>query len=227
MITQVRLATNIANGIKHAFKEYAASEIVMGLHFHNDISRRFWGEFTQSLYNGLPRQIIIARILQPLSTIRRIQVAVPSRGEFELGFRRWVERLARLAGNLECRIQFHGRKDSLALINEYIQNKHPSVRAEYVLMGHWNELPTLATEVKDDHLFVIVTARKGTISYKTAMERLPQEVTQFCKGKSLMIIFPDQYEQPMDQMTFAQPQHTEERSAYEAVGEWLKKHKRH
>ena len=227
MITQVRLATNIANGIKHAFKEYAASEIVMGLHFHNDISRRFWGEFTQSLYNGLPRQIIIARILQPLSTIRRIQVAVPSRAEFELGFRRWVERLARLAGNLECRIQFHGRKDSLALINEYIQNKHPSVRAEYVLMGHWNELPTLATEVKDDHLFVIVTARKGTISYKTAMERLPQEVTQFCKGKSLMIIFPDQYEQPMDQMTFAQPQHTEERSAYEAVGEWLKKHKRH
>ena len=32
MVTQVRIAANIANGIKHAFKEFQASEIVMGLH---------------------------------------------------------------------------------------------------------------------------------------------------------------------------------------------------
>ena len=36
-----------------------------------------------------------------------------------------------------------------------------------------------------------------------------------------MIIFPDQYGNRMDDMTFAQPQHTEERSAYEAVREWI------
>ena len=221
MTTQVRIAANIANGIKHAFKEFQASEILMGLHFHHNISKGFWGEFTRSLYNGLSRQIIITRIMQPLNTVRRIQVIVPSRAEFEPGFYRWLERLARMTENLECRIIFHGRKDTLQLINEYIHNNFASVRAEYVPMKHWNELPDLATKVSKDHLFVIVTARKGTISYKSAMERLPDEVNRYFKGKTLMIIFPDQYGSEMDDMTFAQPQHTEERSAYEAVREWI------
>ena len=221
MTTQVRIAANIANGIKHAFKEFQASGILMGLHFHKEVSRGFWGEFTRSLYNGLSRQIIITRIMQPLNTIRRIQVAVPSRAEFEPGFYRWLERLARMAGNLECRIVFHGRQDTLQLIKEFIRNRFPSVRAEYEELEHWNELPELATRVREDHLFVIVTARKGTISYKSAMERLPDEVNKCFKGKTLMIIFPDQYGNRMDDMTFAQPQHTEERSAYEAVREWI------
>ncbi|QUB92991.1 cation:proton antiporter [Prevotella denticola] len=221
MTTQVRIAANIANGIKHAFKEFQASEILMGLHFHKEVSRGFWGEFTRSLYNGLSRQIIITRIMQPLNTIRRIQVAVPSRAEFEPGFYRWLERLARMAGNLECRVVFHGRQDTLQLVKEFIRNRFPSVRAEYEELEHWNELPELATRVREDHLFVIVTARKGTISYKSAMERLPEEVNKCFKGKTLMIIFPDQYGNRMDDMTFAQPQHTEERSAYEAVREWI------
>ena len=221
MTTQVRIAANIANGIKHAFKEFQASEILMGLHFHKEVSRGFWGEFTRSLYNGLSRQIIITRIMQPLNTIRRIQVAVPSRAEFEPGFYRWLERLARMAGNLECRVVFHGRQDTLQLVKEFIRNRFPSVRAEYEELEHWNELPELATRVREDHLFVIVTARKGTISYKSAMERLPEEVNKYFKGKTLMIIFPDQYGNRMDDMTFAQPQHTEERSAYEAVREWI------
>lgn len=221
MVTQVRVAANIANGIKHAFKEFQASEILMGLHFHKDINRSFWGEFTRSLYNGLSRQIIVTRILQPLNTIRRIQVAIPSRAEFEPGFYRWLERLARMAGNLECRIAFHGRNETLQLVNEFIRNRFPSVRAEYEEMAHWKELPTLGSQVREDHLFVIVTARKGTISYKTAMERLPEELNKFIKGKTIMIIFPDQYGSEMDDMTFAQPQHTEERSAYEAVREWI------
>ena len=221
MVTQVRVAANIANGIKHAFKEFQASEILMGLHFHKEISRSFWGEFTRSLYNGLSRQIIVTRILQPLNTIRRIQVAIPSRAEFEPGFYRWLERLARMAGNLECRITFHGRRDTLQLVNEFIRNRFSSVRAEYEEMEHWKDLTTLGTKLRDDHLFVIVTARKGTISYKTAMERLPEELNKCVKGKTIMIIFPDQYGSEMDDMTFAQPQHTEERSAYEAVREWI------
>ncbi len=135
MVTQVRVAANIANGIKHAFKEFQASEILMGLHFHKEINRSFWGEFTRSLYNGLSRQIIVTRILQPLNTIRRIQVAIPSRAEFEPGFYRWLERLARMAGNLECRIAFHGRNETLQLVNEFIRNRFPSVRLN---MKRWS-----------------------------------------------------------------------------------------
>ena len=222
--TQVRLATNIANGIKHAFREFACSEIIMGMHVHTDITPRFWGEFIQSLYNGLNRQIILTRFVQPMSTLRRIRVAVPSRAEFEPGFHRWLERLSRLAGQLDCRIQFHGRNESLALIKEYINNRHSSVRAEYTYMAHWNELPQLAAEIADDHLFVVITARKGTISYKNALERLPDELQKHYSGKNLMIIFPDQYGGHKDErMSFTEAQHHEENSIYDTILRWIHK----
>ena len=225
MQTQVRLATNIANGIKHAFREFGASEIIMGMHVHTDVNPKFWGEFIQSLYNGLNRQIVLTRFVQPLNTLRRLQVAVPSRAEFEPGFHRWLERLARMAGNLDCRIQFHGREESLELIREYINNRHPNVRAEYTFMAHWNELPKLAANINDDHMFVVITARKGTISYKTALERLPNELMQHYSGKNLMILFPDQYGNAKEEsMTFTTAQHQEESSIYNTIARWMNRY---
>ena len=226
MQTQVRLASNIANGIKHAFREHSCSEVIMGMHVHTESNPKFWGDFIQSLYNGLNRQILLIRFVQPLNTLRRIQVAVPSRAEFEPGFHRWLERISRLAGQLDCRIQFHGRHESLILIAEYINNRHPSVRAEYTPMGHWNELPRLASTIQEDHLFVVVTARKGTISYKNALERLPDELQQYFSGKNLMIIFPDQYgDQKEDRMSFTEAQHHEETSLYTMISQWIHRRK--
>ena len=222
MQTQVRLASNIANGIKHAFRETGCSEVVMGMHVHTNVSQKFWGEFIQSLYNGLSRQIILTRFEQPLSTLRLIQVAVPSRAELEPGFHRWLERLCRFAEQLDCRILFHGRKESLDRIELFINNEHPSVRGEYQFMAHWNELPTMAASIEKDHLFVVVTARRGTISYKTALDRLPDELTKYFSGTNLMIVFPDQYgDQKDESMSFTESQHHEENSIYDLLLHWI------
>ena len=45
-----------------AFKEVQASEILIGMHMHPNNSNKFWGDFHQSLFNGLNCQIIMARL---------------------------------------------------------------------------------------------------------------------------------------------------------------------
>ena len=130
VLPQVRLATNIANGINHAFKEYDCSEIILGQHIHDNSTRKFWGQFAQSIFHSLNRQIIIARCVIPLNTLRALQVAVPSRAELEPGFYRWLERLSRLTERLGCRIIFHGRSNTLEFITNFVQAKHKSMRAE-------------------------------------------------------------------------------------------------
>lgn len=223
MQTQVRVAANIANGIRHAYKEFRATDIIIGMHMHPEVSQKFWGEFHQSLFNGLNSQIIMARLNQPLSTIRRIKVVVPSRAQFEPGFYRWLERLARLATNTECHTEFYGRGDTLPLIDDFIKHHHPAMRYSLAEMEHWNEMPRIAQSIRRDDLFVVVTARKGTVSFKNALEHLPEEIKQHFSGSNIMIVFPDQHGDAMDEMTFAQPQHTEDQSAYEAIGKWIKK----
>lgn len=223
MLTQSRLATNISNGITHAFKEYDASEIIMGLHDKKGDTDKFWGLFTPNLVSSLNRQIILCRCNRPLNTLRRIIVAVPSRVEFEQGFYRWIERLARLAENLGCRIVFHGRIESTALINEYIRNQHPGVRAEYVLMEHWKEFTQIAQEMGGDHMLVVITARPGTVSYKPVFERLPLELYRHFSDSNLMIIYPDQNGQSPEDMTFTAPQNHAVDSAYSSIINWIMK----
>ena len=222
--TQVRLATNIANGIKHAFKEYDASEIILGQHIHDNSTRRFWGQFAQSLFNGLNRQIIIARCTIPLNTIRVFHVAVPSRAEYEPGFYRWLERVSRMVTRLGCRILFHGRDESLSLIRTFLGNRFPSIRADYAIMQHWNDFKSLAAQVEEHQMLVVVTARPGTVSYKSAMERLPDELTTYYKYKNVMIIFPDQYGNHLDLMSFANTQHYEQESIWESIQNMLSRH---
>ena len=85
-------------------------------------------------------------------------------------------------------------------------------------MEHWNELPQLASNMPTDHLLVVITARKGTISYKNALDRLPTELTKYYSGRNLMIIFPDQYGQTKeDAMSFTEAQHHEEKSIYDWI----------
>ena len=91
-------------------------------------------------------------------------------------------------------------------------------------IDNWNELPRLATSMADDHLFVVISARKGTISYKNAIERLPDELQKYYSGRNLMIIFPDQFgDQKEDRMSFTEAQHHEEKSLYDTILRWLAK----
>lgn len=209
VLTQVRLATNISNGINHAFKEYDASEIIIGQHIHDNSSRKFWGQFAQSLFHSINRQIIIARCVIPLNTVRALQVAVPSRAELEPGFYRWLERLSRMVERLGCRIVFHGRGNSLDLIRQFVDTRHKSLRVEYKEMEHWRDFTTLAQNIEEHHMLVVVTAREGTVSYKPAMDRLPDELTRYYDKQNVMIIFPDQFGSQPETMTFATTQHRE------------------
>ena len=85
-------------------------------------------------------------------------------------------------------------------------------------------MPQIAAQIAEDHMLVVITARKGTVSHKTALERLPEEITRFFQGTNLMIIFPDQHgDASGESLTFAEPQHQEEISAYVAFNQWIKK----
>lgn len=219
--TYIRVDANIANGIKYAFKEHSASEIIIGIHANRDRTNSFWGQFAKSLYNGLTSQIMFVRLGQPINTIRMIQVAVPSRAEYEPGFYKWVERMGTMSKQLDCKMVFHATQPTSQLIRQYLDNRHPTARVSYQTMTSWSELPALAGKVNHDHLLVVVTARKDTVSYKSAQEKLPEELKHHYKGENIIILFPDQYGDDKELMTFAAPQHQEEESAYSILKKML------
>lgn len=210
MKTRCRLSTNVASGILHTVSEMNASEIVLGLHHKHGMIDSFLGKFAQSLLKGTFRQLVIVKCLMPVNVMRRIIVAVPPNAEYEAGFYKWVERLARIGAQLGCRVHFWGHSDTLPKIKGYLAKFHGSVRSEFSVLDDWDDLLLLTGEVNYDHLLVIVSARKGSISYQSSFENLPDQITKYFCNNSLMLIYPDQLGDPQNIITFSSPREQQE-----------------
>ena len=221
MKTRCRLSTNIVSGILHTVSEMNASEIVLGLHRKHGLLDSFLGNFTQSLLNGTHRQLMIVKSLVPANVMRRIVVAVPPNAEYEAGFYKWVERIARIGVQLGCRVHFWGHTDTLPRIKGFIHKFYDGVRTEYTVLDDWNDLLLLTGHINYDHLLVIVSARKGSISYQPSFEELPNQITRYFSDNSLMLVYPDQLGDPLDGMTFSSPRSQSENRIYDNVSKWV------
>lgn len=208
--TQCRLSTNVVSGILHTLSESEASEVVMGLHHKANLVDSFFGNLTLGLQKGTFRQLMIVKCLIPVNTLRRIVVAVPPKAEYEAGFYKWVERLGRLGGQLGCRVHFWGHPDTLPRIEGYLRSYHRDVRADFFVLDDWDDLLLLTGQVNYDHLLVVVSARRGSLSYQSSFEHLPEQIMKYFSDNSLMLIYPDQFGDPQD-MTFSEPSRNEGR----------------
>lgn len=222
MHTVSRFDLNVASGIIHTMKEYNASEVVIGLHHKMTIVDSFLGRLAENLLTGTHKQVMIVRSLMPANTLRRIVVAVPRKAEYEAGFVKWVERICRMGIQLGCRVQFFAHPDTIGYLDGYITRKHRGLRKEMTPLEDWDDLLMLTSHVNHDHLLVIVSARRGFISYNPLFEKLPAQIKYF-SNNSLMVLYPDQYGDPQESLSFSEPLHHNESQHYDTVGKWFYK----
>ena len=223
MKTRCRLSTNAATGILNTASEMNATEIVLGLHHKHGLLDSFLGSFAQSILKGTHRQLVIVKCLMPVNVMRRIMVAVPPKAEFEAGFYKWVERIARIGGQLGCRVHFWAHPDTIQRIDGYMNKFHVNVRVEFSPMDDWDDLLLMSSKVAYDHLMVIVSARKGAISYQASFEELPDQIAKYFSNSSLMLIYPDQLGDPLENFTFSSPRGQAENRIYDHMSKWVYK----
>lgn len=219
--TVIRYDLNIASGIIHTLKEQNASEIIIGLHRKATLVDSFLGGTTESLLKGTYRQVMIAKCLMPVNTLRRIVVAVPPKAEYEIGFFKWLERVCRMGSQLGCRVHFFAHPDTERYLEGYIAKRHKGLRSEFSVLEDWEDLLLLTGQISFDHLLVIVSARRGFISYDASFERLPMQIAKYFNNNSLIVLYPDQYGDPQETISFSDPGHHSESQRYDAVGKWF------
>ena len=227
--TNVRLKTvsrfdlNITTGILHTAKEYEATGIIIGLHYKASIVDSFFGNLTENLLKNTYLQVMVVRFLMPVNTLRRIIVAVPPKAEFEHGFTKWITYMCRMSSQLGCRVQFYAFSRTLGYIRGFIQKKFKDTRAVYSELEDWDDLLLLTGQVTYDHLLVIVSARRGSISYDSSFERLPMQVSKYFNNNSIMLLYPEQKGGPNESLSFSDPRGWAETQYYDKVGNWIYK----
>ena len=222
--TVLRYDLNIAQGIIHTQKEYAVTDIVIGLHRKTNLMDSFFGTMTENLLKGTNRQIMIAKLLMPVNTLRRIVVAVPDKAEYEKGFLKWMTQLCRMGKQLGCRVHFFATEDTLKHLRALTEKQEANTFTEFSLLEEWDDLLLLTGQVNYDHLFVVVSSRKGSISYQTSFERLPSQISKYFANNSLLSVYPDPLgDDPQEIVSFSDPRGQSETRVYDNVGKWFYK----
>lgn len=218
-----RYDLNIASGIIHTAKEYEVTDVVIGLHRKVNIVDSFFGNLADSLLKGLHREVMIAKFLMPVNTLRRIIIAVPPKAEYEAGFQKWVEHFCRMANILGCRAHFFANEQTLGYLQQLVKKKYGLTMTDFSRLDDWGDLLLLIGQVNYDHLLVIVSARRGSISYDPAFEKLPAQLGKYFSNNSLIILYPDQLGEPQEAISFSNPRGSNESQHYEKVGKWFYK----
>ena len=216
-----RYDLNIASGIIHTAKEYEVTDVIIGLHRKVNIVDSFFGMLAENLLKGLHREVMIAKFLIPINTIRRIIIAVPPKAEYEAGFQKWVEHFCRMGGTLGCRVHFFANEETTVQLQALVKKKYGQTLTDFSLLDDWGDLLILTGQVNYDHLLVVISARRGSISYDSSFEKLPAQLSKYFSNNSLIVLYPDQLGEPQDAVSFSNPRN--EAQHYEKVGKWVYK----
>lgn len=192
LLTKMRLTTNLAHGIVHEVKENDYRELILGFHKKETANDSFLGNVLPEVLNSLDCQVVMARMNIPLNTVRVIHITFPAKAEFEAGFAYWVEETARMASGLGCRIMYHGHPDTTAKIKLELK-KHAPIDASFFETDGGNDLKRLAQVIKKDHLLIIVSARKGSISFRPSLDHIFVQLQRDYQDTPIMLIYPSGY----------------------------------
>ena len=216
-----RYDLNIASGIIHTAKEYEVTDVIIGLHRKVNIVDSFFGMLAENLLKGLHREVMIAKFLIPINTIRRIIIAVPPKAEYEAGFQKWVEHFCRMGGTLGCRVHFFANEETTVQLQALVKKKYGQTLTDFSRLDDWGDLLILTGQVNYDHLLVVISARRGSISYDSSFEKLPAQLSKYFSNNSWIVLYPDQLGEPQDAVSFSNPRN--EAQHYEKVGKWVYK----
>lgn len=188
-----RYDLNIASGILNTVKEHNISEIVLGLHHKANIVDSFFGSKIENMLRGTHKMIWITKCTTPPDTTSRIIVSVPPMAEYETGFATWIDRLANISQQIGCRIIFYAYEATIPHIEGVLMRRSDKIRHEYSKVESWDDMLLLSNVVSEDDLFVVVSARRASVSFNTDYDKLPAFLTQYFADNNLIVLYPEQF----------------------------------
>lgn len=188
-----RYDINVVAGLTNEAKQHQASDIIIGLHRKSNIVDSFFGNMTEQLLGSTNKMVFISRCFTTVDTIARLIVLVPDKAEYETGFQSWVERICNLASQLAAKAIFISNATTASFIKNIILSEGYAIRHEYRELKAWDDFILHAGDINEDDIFIIVGARKGSVSHSSDLENLPGYLQKNHSHNNLMLVYPRQF----------------------------------
>ncbi|NBC66232.1 MAG: PTS transporter subunit EIIA [Bacteroidetes bacterium] len=186
---------NIANGIARAVSENLGSVVIIGWNGTISTKSRIFGSILDQLLLEIDEMVMVSRISKPISTHTRILIAVPPFASTESGFSGAIRSLKLMADQTGDQLVFVLTSEQKEYVQKRIEKVKPNLETEFQTIEKWSDLPYwLDKTVHDDDIFVLISAREGSLSWRPALDRLPRVVAQRYPELSFITVYPSEAE---------------------------------
>jgi hypothetical protein len=187
-----RVDYNIAGGILRAMKEIMITMVIINWNARITARERMLGSVLDQVLLHSEPMCLVSRLLSPLNTVTRLVVVVPPNAEIETGFMCWIKTLQTLSRQSGAVVHFYGAQLTLERIKPIMLEAKPAVEATYTIFENWSQFLTFTEEVTSDDLFLIISARRGTLSHNRYMDRVPALLANHFNNISFILLYPQQ-----------------------------------
>lgn len=188
-----RFDINVVAGLTNEVKQNHATDIMIGLHRRSNIVDSFFGTMTEQLLSNTNRMVFISRCFTAVDTLARLFILVPDKAEYETGFQTWVERVGNLASQLAAKAIFISNDTTASFIRNIIISEGYAIRHEYRSLLSWDDFILHSKDISEDDIFIIIGARKGSVSHSSDLESLPSYLQKNHSHNNLVLIYPEQF----------------------------------
>ena len=192
VVPLTRFDLNISNGIIYSIKEHDIKDVIIGLHHKVQTAESFYGPVVEKIVHRTYNTIFVYKAQQPVNTLKRMVVAVPPNAEFEEGFQHWFQRLYVITKETSLQLHIYADQRTSGRIRHLNEQKASPVEIVFTLFEDWNEFLIFSRVVQSNDLFIIISSRKGYLSYSKELEKLPYYLTKYFSNNSFIIIYPEQ-----------------------------------
>src|SRR5690606_39040913 len=193
LLPLTRYDINVSNAITYTIKEHGITDVLIGLH-RNSSQLQFLGPVAGNILQRINETVYIYKPLQPINTLNRIVAAVPPKAELEPGCIHWIGKIYNIAREAALPLVFYANTDTIEAIQTVDQSRKTMLQKTFNTFENWEDFLILSRELKQNDLFLIISSRKGHISYSRELDKLPYYLHQYFNNFSLLIIFPKQLE---------------------------------
>lgn len=181
---------NVALGIARISKEVIADLIILGWPTEQGLMDKLIGKKMQRIIKANNKTCFVTHFSRPLATHKRIFVVVPSLAEKEEGFLLWLQKIMLLSKELSLSIVMNCTESTEKVVKEEIKKQKSDTQVSYKRFDDWNDFLVLSRDIWEEDIFVLVSAKKGSISYDNVLPSIPAKLEKYFYDKSRIIIYP-------------------------------------
>lgn len=187
-----RVDFNIANGISSTVKELSATDVIIGWSDKSSTADLIFGGLLENIKSYIWENIYVCKLSVHPLRIKNIYVVFSEHAEYEKGFHRVLQKLIAYTKAIQARLIIYAVESTIQYIKENEVHLNNSIDVEFLVFDFWRDFTNFGTNNKKEDLMVVVSARKGTISYNEELNNWHTKLARSFEESNFILIYPQQ-----------------------------------